>query len=81
MYPTHARLVFVSPVSGLEKDQNWAGLDRKKTGLQSWSLIFKMKDRKKTGPKRPVQTGSDWSLVPLNYPFKCSQGPCKLMKD
>jgi len=35
------QIVFVSLVSGLEKDRNWTRLDRKKTRLQSWSLIFK----------------------------------------
>jgi len=38
---TMEHLVFEGPVSGLEKDRNWTGLDRKKTGLQSQSLIFK----------------------------------------
>ncbi len=39
-----------------KKDRNWTG---KKTGLQSWSFIFKNQRLEK-----------DWSLVPLNYPFK-----------
>jgi hypothetical protein len=47
-------LVLVSPVSRLEKDRNWTGLDWKKTGLQSWSLIFKNQRPQKTGLFGPV---------------------------
>src|SRR6266545_5482129 len=46
-------LVFVSPVSGLEKYRNWTRLDRKKIGLQSWSLIFKN--------QRPQKDWSFWT--------------------
>jgi hypothetical protein len=57
-----AQLVLVSPVSRLEKDWNWTGLDWKKTGLQSWSLIFK---KSKTAKDRSYWTGLDrFKLVP-----------------
>ncbi len=53
-----------SPFSGLEKDRNWTGLDRKKRPDCSLGLSYlKIKDRKNTGLFRPVQTGLDRSLV------------------
>jgi hypothetical protein len=73
--------VLESLVSRLEKDQDWTGLDWKKTGLQSWSLIFK---KSKTAKDRSYWTGLDWfKLVPYipHYCYKYSQIPSKLMKN
>jgi hypothetical protein len=44
------QIVFVSPVSELEKDRNWTGLDRKKD--RTAVLVFDIR-KSKTG-KRPV---------------------------
>jgi hypothetical protein len=57
-------LVLEGPVSGLEKDRNWTGLDWKKTGLQSWSLIFKN--------QRPQKDRSLWTGLDQFKPVSCT---------
>jgi len=68
---SHPFLVFEDPVSRLEKD--W-----KKTGLQSWSFIFKNQRLEKD---RSLETGPDWFKLVFGYPFERGQRPCKLMKN
>jgi len=61
---TQSDLVFEGPVSGLEKDWNWTGLDQKKTGLQSRSLIFKN--------QRPRKDWSFWTGLDRFKPVLCT---------